>query len=118
MFYNGVAASAVAATALVASAFVTSAQPTDTDGAFELAQQDCGWYAISVCSQRGGVARRGVDRYGGYVVDTNDVANFRPGFFCAVVGPTSKRRAEERMFEMQDAGASSAYIKRGCPLSG
>ena len=76
--------------------------------------QACGWYAISTCSRRPGPARRAADDYGGYVVRTDGIANFRPGWYCAVEGPVSKERAERRMWQMQDLGADSAYIKFGC----
>lgn len=75
---------------------------------------DCGWFAISVCTRGTGGARRAANRYGGRVIDTGDVDGFRPGWYCAVVGPTDKRSARSVKNDMRYAGARSAYIKQGC----
>lgn len=75
---------------------------------------DCGWFAISVCTRGTGGARRAANRYGGRVIDTGDVGGFRPGWYCAVVGPTDKRSARGVKNDMRFAGARSAYIKQGC----
>lgn len=88
---------------------------TPAAGSYQIAQA-CGWYAISVCSRGRGRARRAANRYGGYVIDSSSEAypNFRPGWYCAVEGPTSKRQANQRKREMREDGADSAYIKNGC----
>lgn len=75
---------------------------------------DCGWFAISVCTRGVGGARRAANRYGGRVIDTGDVGGFRPGWYCAVIGPTGKRAARAVKNDMRFAGARSAYIKQGC----
>jgi len=84
-------------------------------GSYQVAQA-CGWYAISVCSQSSKAANSAANSYGGYVLDTSSQAypNFRPGWYCAVEGPSSKSSANRRKREMQQDGARSAYIKNGC----
>jgi len=112
-------AAALACAPLAASTEVDAAPgqtvtPNST-GSYQVAQA-CGWYAISRCSRGRRGARRGVARHGGYVIDTSSDAypNFRPGWYCAVVGPTSRRRAQRRVRDMRYEGARSAYIKSGC----
>jgi hypothetical protein len=108
-------ASAIGAIALALSAAGASAQSSGSDNLVRVSDGgDCGWYAISVCTRSRRGARRGASDFGGRVVDTGNVDGFRPGYYCAVMGPSNRRRAENRMWRMQDAGASSAYIKQGC----
>jgi len=114
--------SQVALTAFVAAMFLVSAASAQVSpkigapaakASVQLAQA-CGWYAISVCSRSPRGARRGARRYGGYVVLTDRIANFRPGWYCSVMGPSNKRQARRMMWRMQDDGARTAYIKYGC----
>lgn len=46
----------------------------------ELAQA-CGWYAIFQCGKNPNLGGPG------YVIVTNDFPNFRPGWYCKVLGP-------------------------------
>lgn len=96
-------------------ALASTANAQSSSGSYQVAQA-CGWYAISVCSRQPAGARRAANRHGGYVIDTSSEAypNFRPGWYCAVVGPTTYRDAERLVQEMRFDGANSAYSKNGC----
>ncbi|MEM7774149.1 MAG: hypothetical protein AAF732_00965 [Pseudomonadota bacterium] len=98
---------------IAASSVRVSAAEAPRDGAVELAQA-CGWYAIATCSRRPGPARRSAGRIGGYVVLTDNIGNFEPGWFCAVIGPQGKPGAWQDRDFMRSAGEDSAYIKYGC----
>lgn len=89
-----------------------SGVPVEPKG-FKIAQA-CGWYAVGTCSRRPGPARRSARRFGGYVVRTDNVANFRPGWFCSVMGPGNKAAAYQNRDYMRSVGLYSAYIKFGC----
>jgi hypothetical protein len=94
---------AVAATAIVSFSAIAPAaeQPmregqaraVKPAGSYDLAQE-CGWYAIFQCAKSRRVGGPG------RVIWTSDFPNFRPGWFCRVMGPFSSRvqavdRAEE-----------------------
>jgi len=93
---------AVAATAIVScSAIAVSAEQMQEAqaraakpaGSYDVAQE-CGWYAIFQCAKSRRVGGPG------RVIWTSDFPNFRPGWFCRVMGPFSSRvqavdRAEE-----------------------
>ena len=116
---RGFAVAASVATALAFSATATSASDTgaptsvSSTGEFKVAQA-CGWYAIGTCARRPGPARRSANFAGGRVVWTNNVGNFRPGWFCQVAGPTSRGNANAWRRAFRRDGIRSAYIKYGC----
>ncbi|MEO1720576.1 MAG: hypothetical protein AAFR23_10180 [Pseudomonadota bacterium] len=74
----------------------------------------CDWYAISICSRSYNEAEDGANRFGGRVVRTDNIDNFRSGFWCSVVRSQSKSGARQTMSRMKRRGARSAYIKEGC----
>lgn len=76
----------------------------------------CGWYAISVCSKSYSSAKHATYKYGGYVINTSNAKypNFRGGWYCAVRGAFSKRKARHVKRKMRHHGAYSAYIKNAC----
>lgn len=74
----------------------------------------CGWYAIAACSTEYDGLEAQVERHGGYIVNTNDYANFAGGYFCVVVGPKTKQAARITAERMQDRGSYDAYIKYSC----
>ncbi|MBI1384804.1 MAG: hypothetical protein GC150_07840 [Rhizobiales bacterium] len=94
------------------TATTPSSQPA---GSYQVAYA-CGWYAISVCSKGYNSAQKGANRYGGYVIHTShpDYPNFRNGWYCAVVGPTSKSAAQGTARYMRSIGAHTAYAKNAC----
>jgi hypothetical protein len=64
--------------------------------------QSCGWYAIFSCAcnpQVGGP---------GYVIDTNEFPNFRPGYWCNVIGPSDYYTAT------RNARSYGGYAKQAC----
>jgi hypothetical protein len=54
-----------------------SARPA---GSFEIAQA-CGWYAVFECDHSRSLGGPG------YVIWTSNYPNFRPGWYCKVMGP-------------------------------
>jgi hypothetical protein len=64
--------------------------------------QACGWYAIFGCGHN-------PDAPGpGRVIYTDDYPNFRPGFYCNVIGPSSYDRA------VRNAERFGGYAKSAC----
>lgn len=117
-FRSLIISAVLAAAPITASAEVGGrAAPSATApaGSYQVAQA-CGWYAISVCSRSRGAARRAANTHGGYVIDSgsDEFPNFRPGWWCAVNGPMSRRRALRRADDMRYEGARSAYAKSAC----
>jgi hypothetical protein len=103
---------AVAAAAVVAcSTVVVSAAPPTPEssarsskpaGSFEMAQA-CGWYAIFQCAKSSRVGGPG------RLIWTSDYPNFRPGWWCRVMGPYGSRG------EAVDAADEyGGYAKRAC----
>ncbi len=119
MLFRGLSVAALMMAASAASASQSAIGNAENAsrpaGSYQVAQA-CGWYAISVCSRNRSGANRAANAYGGYVIDSSSEAypNFRPGWYCAVEGPTSKGKANRRKREMRQDGAGSAYIKNGC----
>lgn len=74
----------------------------------------CDWYAIGVCSKSFQKALRAANTFGGRVVRTDNIDNFRPGFYCSVERRNSKAAAFRSRNRMRRNGAGSAYIKEGC----
>ncbi len=94
---------------LVSAAPMGSAQATET---FKVAQA-CGWYVVLGCFQGYGAAERRANNIGATVVDTNDYPNFRNGWYCAVDGPHSKRRAKQLRRSWRGT-VHDAYAKAAC----
>lgn len=103
---------AAAATASLAFAAVALAaerpalnEPTPAvkpAGSYEVAQA-CGWYAIFQCAKNPGVGGPG------RLIYTSDYPNFRPGWYCRVMGPFGDRgRAVRR------ARRFGGYAKSAC----
>ena len=93
-------AAIVSCSAIGASA---AAQPTlEGAGRLEVAQA-CGWYAVFQCDHKSSVGGPG------YVVWTSNYPNFRPGWYCRVMGP----------FGSQGEAAATArvYGNQGYPKS-
>ncbi|MEO1651407.1 MAG: hypothetical protein AAFR60_10575 [Pseudomonadota bacterium] len=113
----GVAAAVAFALAFSATAAAASDQTAPTaassTGGFQVAQA-CGLYAIGTCARRPGPARRSSNFAGGRVIWTNNIGNFRPGWFCQVAGPTSRGNANAWRRAFRRDGIRSAYIKYGC----
>lgn len=112
----------LAATGLAVSAHAFSAPPAQPQAQSPVVKvsdghYSCGWFAITVCSKSYSGAQKGANRYGGYVIDTDDIDGFRGGWQCAVMGPSSKSKARSRRNQAKRNGASSAYIKRGCGVN-
>ncbi|MEO0619380.1 MAG: hypothetical protein AAFZ01_08860 [Pseudomonadota bacterium] len=74
----------------------------------------CDWFAIATCHKSYGAAQRSANRYGARVVNTNNVDNFRNGWYCTVRGPSSKAAARSNRRSFRRSGAKTAYIKEGC----
>lgn len=78
------------------------------DGAY------CGWWAIYSCHPSRSAAIRDMNNAGyGGVVHTNDVPNFRNGFYCVADGPFNKSTARRKKNQAR-RDFDSAYIKQGC----
>lgn len=78
----------------------------------------CEWFTITTCSKSHKSAQQGANRYGGYVIDTDDIERFRGGFFCSVKGPwASKKTARNQRNVARKKGAKTAYIKKGCGVN-
>ena len=78
--------------------------------------QNCGWYAIMLCSRSGGEAQRWSRNHGvGYVVNTssNDYPNFASGWFCVVEGPMGQGRAQATANGYRGI-SPQAYVKNAC----
>lgn len=89
----------------VATAGHAQAPSPDTSRAgqrFELAQA-CGWYAIFQCGKNANLGGPG------YVIVTNDFPNFRPGWYCKVLGPYGTQ-GEAAYVARQGGG----YAKSAC----
>ncbi len=78
------------------------------DGAY------CGWWAIYSCHKSRNRAIRDMNNNGyGGVVHTNDVPNFRNGYYCVADGPTNKSNARRKK-NRASRDYDSPYIKKGC----
>jgi hypothetical protein len=81
----------------------------------------CGWYAIAHCSTRRGEADRELRRLESCcdvrprpkVINTDNFPNFRPGYYCVVVGPSSESAARNHMDDVK-RDFRSAYVKNSC----
>lgn len=74
----------------------------------------CGWWAIYSCHASRNRAIRDMNNNGyGGVVHTNDVPNFRNGFYCVADGPTTKSNARRKKNRAR-RDYDSPYIKKGC----
>lgn len=65
----------------------------------------CGYYAVFQCAKTANLSGPG------YVIFTNQISGFRPGYFCKVLGPFSsqgKAKAAGR--------AGQSYVKYGCAI--
>lgn len=89
----------------------------DSDGDHDDGTGDghyCGWWAIYSCHKSRNRAIRDMNNVGyGGVVHTNDVPNFRNGFWCVADGPTTRSNAQRKKNRAR-RDFSSAYIKKGC----
>lgn len=103
-----VATAAVAAPTLERPATPESAMHPASDGG------DCGWFAIAASSRNYSGVQRVANRVGGWVVNSNDVPEFTPNLFVAVVGPDTKGFARAARNRMRQSGYGDAYIKYGC----
>ncbi|MEO0800163.1 MAG: hypothetical protein AAFY53_13290 [Pseudomonadota bacterium] len=99
----------LSAVALGAMTLVTADAPAQaSDGLV------CQWFAIGVCAKTRAAAVRGARRFGGYVIRTDNIDNFRSGFFCSVVQRNTRGAAFAARNRMRNRGARSAYVKEGC----
>ena len=74
----------------------------------------CGWWAIYSCHKSRNRAIRDMNNNGyGGVVHTNDVPNFRNGYYCVADGPTNKSNARRKKNRAR-RDYDSPYIKKGC----
>lgn len=71
-------------------------------GSYEVAQA-CGWYAIFECAKNPRVGGPG------RLIDTSDYPNFRPGWYCRVMGPFGSRGQALRR-----ANSFGGYVKSAC----
>ncbi len=107
------AALAAGITALASFAAPATAQTAAApDGSYKVAQA-CGWYVVLGCFQRHSAAQRRANNIGAYVIDTNDYPNFSNGWYCAVDGPHSKRKAK-RLRRSWRGTVGDAYYKSAC----
>lgn len=98
---------------------IDPAPPPDSDGQSATESQPasvCGWYAIHYCSRDWAAAEDQSGEFGGHTIDTSDPAypNFADGWYCSVLGPTEKSRANEIAIGAKRRGFPSAYIKNSC----
>ena len=114
-FSHLVLALAAAMTA-TASAAPLPTGPTEPGGIVQRISDggDCGWFAIAASSRDRAGAQRAAGRVGGWVVDSNDVPEFTPNLYVAVIGPDTKGFAEGARSRMRQSGYGDAYIKYGC----
>ena len=74
----------------------------------------CGWWAIYACHKSRDAAINDMNNAGyGGVVDSNDVPNFRNGYYCVADGPTTSSNAN-RMKNRARGEFDSPYVKKGC----
>lgn len=89
----------------------------DSDGDHDDGTGDghyCGWWAIYSCHKSRNRAINDMNNAGyGGVVDTNDVPNFRNGWWCVADGPTTRSNAQRKKNRAR-RDFSKAYIKKGC----
>ena len=64
--------------------------------------QACGWYAIFTCARTPGVEGPG------YTIWTSNYPNFEPGYYCNVIGPSSRSEA------LRNATRWGGYAKSSC----
>jgi hypothetical protein len=84
------------------------------DGPDDSSQYYCGWWAIYACHESRDAAIDTMNNVGyGGVVDTNNVPNFRNGYYCVADGPTTSSLAD-RMKNRAKRDFDSAYTKKGC----
>lgn len=109
------AAAMAACLPFAAQAAGNTSSQSPAPGSYKVAQV-CGWYAIAACHRNWRAARNSANQFGGYVIDSSNpnYPNFRPGWYCAAVGPMPKWRAQQRVEGMWADGAGSAYIKSSC----
>lgn len=62
----------------------------------------CGWYAVFECSKSGNPGGPG------HTIFTSEYPNFRPGWYCKVMGPSSKAVANS------NANKYGGYAKSAC----
>jgi hypothetical protein len=87
--------------------FTSSANAADAalrpaEGSYQVAQA-CGWYAIFQCARNSGVGGPG------RTIWTSDFPNFRPGWFCRVMGPFGTQGEAART-----ARTFGGYAKSAC----
>lgn len=77
--------------------------------------QECGWFAIYSCSRSWRDARNAASAEGGLVLDSSspDFPNFRPGYYCAAFGSTSRERAMSIKNRLRYS-YPDAYVKSSC----
>ncbi len=75
----------------------------------------CGWYAIGGCfKQEWQADNRAAALVDAYVVRTNNISNFAPGWWCAVDGPYGdKSAANSAKRKFVAKGVNDAYVKKG-----
>lgn len=108
-----------ALTLLASSAFAASVPQSPVPGGdgFEPVAS-CGWYAIYRCSKSYAAADEWANNSGlGYVIDTDEYDNFRPGWYCVVEGPMSRNRAQKAVRDNRDI-SHDGYAKYGCYVAG
>lgn len=77
----------------------------------------CGWYAIAYCSEYESSAATVGSKLRAGIINTNlrgAYPNFRPGWYCAGIGPLDKRRAVELADRYKRLGYATAYAKNAC----
>jgi hypothetical protein len=79
------------------------------------AKRICGWDAIAACTHSFADANAFMSRGWGFVINTNDFAGLKPGYFCVGSGPQSKAgAARDRRVATANGVAKGIYIKRAC----
>ena len=75
---------------------------------------DCGWFAIAASSRnRSGVAKA-ASWLSTRIVDSDNIPEFTPNLYVALIGPDSRGPTEDRAAWMRENGYADAYVKFGC----
>lgn len=74
----------------------------------------CGWFAIAASSRnRSGVAKA-ASWLSTRIVDSDNIPEFTPNLYIALIGPDSRGPTEDRAAWMRENGYADAYVKFGC----
>ena len=74
----------------------------------------CGWFAIAASSRKRSGVAKAASWLSTRIVDSNNIPDFTPNLYVALIGPDSRGPTEDRAAWMRENGYADAYVKFGC----